>query len=315
MVTLDVALFFFCGKSDAPTNDAMPGPDEVETTATGARAPATLRLPPFSASEPELWLLQVQFAFDAAGVTDDLARFRILAANLPMEVARDVKDTLVTSQPSYMSLTKALKDRMAETRAERLQKLLQHQHLGDQKPSQLLRRMKAELGSDGADDSILRQLFLNRLSPVTRAAVAILPDDARLEDLATAADRFLQAQRDSEKPVAALSASAAALPQEADGTATIASLQATIAALTATVARLDASLRPRGGTSASPPPFRRNRSRSRGRNQSVCFYHTKFGSAARKCNPPCSFTSTSSGNSSKPNLDKFRSIESSEFIR
>ena len=56
---------------------------------------------------------------------------------------------------------------MAETRAERLQKLLQHQHLGDQKPSQLLRRMKAELGSDDStDDGILRQLFLSRLSIV-----------------------------------------------------------------------------------------------------------------------------------------------------
>ncbi|KAF0309635.1 hypothetical protein FJT64_019269 [Amphibalanus amphitrite] len=275
----------------------MPGPEEVETTApaASARAPATLRLPPFSASEPELWPLQVQFAFDAAGISDDLARFRILAANLPMEVARDVKDKLMTNQPSYACLTKALKDRMMETRAERLQKLLQHQHFGDQKPSQLLRRMKAELGSDGADDSILRQLFLNRLSPVTRAAVAILPDDARLEDVATAADRFLQAQRDTEKsPLATLSA-ASAPAQEAEGTATLASLQTTIAALTASVTRLDASLqaRPReGAAAASPPPFRRNRSRSRSRNE-VCFYHAKFGAAARKCKPPCSFSGNS----------------------
>ena len=293
MVTPDDVSSFFCGEPDAST-EAMPGGEEVESTAA-ARPHATLRLPPFSASEPELWLLQVQFAFDAAGITDDLARFRILAANLPMDVARDVKDTLVTNQPSYASLTKALKDRMAETRAERLQKLLQHQHLGDQKPSQLLRRMKAELGPDCADDGVLRQLFLGRLSPVTRAALAILPDDSRLEDVATAADRFLQAQRDTNAHPVATLAAAPAPSQEAEGAASIASLQATISALTATVARLDASLqaRPReGAAAASPPPFRRNRSRSRSR-QPVCFYHTKFGAAARKCQPPCSFTGNS----------------------
>ena len=71
--------------------DTLPPPENQEAETT-TRTPATLRLPPFSATEPELWLLQVQFAFDA-----DLARFRILAANLPMEVARDVKDQLVSN--------------------------------------------------------------------------------------------------------------------------------------------------------------------------------------------------------------------------
>ena len=183
---------------------------------------------------------------------------------------------------------------MAETRAERLQKLLQHQHLGDQKPSQLLRRMKAELGSDGpTDDGILRQLFLSRLSPVTRAAVAILPDDQPLEAIATAADRFLQAKGDAEKyPVATLSAPPAP-PQAPEVAGDLASLQASIASLTATVARLEASLQslPEDGAneSTNQPQFSRRRSRSRNRGQSVCFYHSRFGSAARKCQPPCTF--------------------------
>ena len=223
------------------TSEAVPNQNQAESSAiAAARPPATLRLPVFSSSEPELWLLQVQFAFEAAGIDTDLTRFRILAANLPTEVARDVKDQLTASAPSYANLTKALKDRIAESRAERLQKLLQHQQLGDQKPSQLLRRMRAELGPDGdKDDGILRQLFMNRLSPVTRAALAILPDNEPLEKVATAADRFLQAKSDGEgTSLAALTPPPAHEPAPGE----VASLTASVATFTATVARLEASL-------------------------------------------------------------------------
>ena len=124
MVTLT---FFYRETSGTPhkmTSEAVPNQNQAESSAiAAARPPATLRLPVFSSSEPELWLLQVQFAFEAAGIDTDLTRFRILAANLPTEVARDVKDQLTASAPSYANLTKALKDRIAESRAERLQKL------------------------------------------------------------------------------------------------------------------------------------------------------------------------------------------------
>lgn len=279
------------------TSEAAPNQTQAESSATAAaRPPATLRLPVFSSSEPELWLLQVQFAFEAAGVDSDLTRFRILAANLPTEVARDVKDQLTATPPSYANLTKALKDRIAESRAERLQKLLQHQQLGDQKPSQLLRRMRAELGSNGdQDDGILRQLFLTRLSPVTRAALAILPDSEPLEKVATAADRFLQAKGAVEgTTLAALTSPPAPAPPDA-ASGEIASLTASVATLTATVARLEASIQAHHREAHSPAgeyellPRRRRRSRSQSREQPICFYHGRFGPAARKCVPPCVF--------------------------
>ena len=150
--------------------------------------------------------------------------------------------------------------------------------------------MRAELASDGAnDDGILRQLFMNRLSPVTRAALAILPDNESLEKVATAADRFQQAKRDVEGPsLAALTPPPP--PESASGE--IASLTASFATLTATVARLEASLQTRHKDAHSPdcqPELLPHR-RRQGRDKPICFYHSRFGPAARKCAPPCVFS-------------------------
>ena len=133
---------------------------------------------------------------------------------------------------------------------------------------------------------------MNILSPVTRAALAILPDNEPLEKVATAADRFLQAKSDGEgTSLAALIPSPAHEPAPGE----VASLTASVATLTATVARLEASLQAHH-REAYPPdyqheplPRRRRRSRPQSREQPICFYHSRFGPAARKCVPPCVF--------------------------
>ncbi|KAF0292824.1 hypothetical protein FJT64_009252 [Amphibalanus amphitrite] len=151
------------------------------------------RLPPFSAEDPALWLAQVECACRVAGIADSSVKFDLLVANLPTDVARQVRDVITATPASYTALTSALQARLAQSRAARLSALLRNTQLGDQKPTQLLLRMRSELGEEAQDSALLRTLFLQRLPRAATAALSLLPEDTSLSHLAAAADRYLEA--------------------------------------------------------------------------------------------------------------------------
>lgn len=266
-------------------------------TGVDTRPSATFRLPAFSPEEPELWLVQVDCAFDVANITNDVSKFKLLVANLPVHIASQVRDVVTASPPSFANLVQALKTRLAQSRASRLEALLRDQQLGDQKPTQLLRNMQHVLGSTEDETGLLRTLFLQRLPPTTRAALALLPEGTSPEDLAAAADRFQEA---SPGPtVAAATSGPPASTCDCTHQSTSEGLAAAVASLTATVARLEASFQ-------RSQPDRRRRSRSRGprpgtprprspeahqpeASDQLCWYHYRFGADARKCQLPCSW--------------------------
>ena len=100
-------------------------------------------------------------------------------------------------------LTKALRDRLAQSRASRLETLLRHQQLGDQRPSENLRRIQGELTMAGVaptENGLLRTLYKQRLPHSVRAALSLLSEDTPLGDLASAADRFLEANAAAPAP-------------------------------------------------------------------------------------------------------------------
>ena len=268
-----------------------------------SRPSATFRLPSFSPDEAELWLVQVKCAFAVANITDDADKFRLLVANLPVHVAAQVRDVVTAEPPSYDNLEAALKSRLAQSRASRLETLLRDQQLGDQRPTQLLRKMQHMLGSSGSDSGLLRTLFLQRLPHTTRAALALLPESTDVDALASAADRFHEASHGATvaaalAPPADDAAPACACRQETPNSELIAA----VSALTAAVSRIEASFQRSNVES-------RHRSKSRSRRPTpsssrrarkppaidddddagYCWYHRKFGAEAQRCNPPCSW--------------------------
>ena len=93
-------------------------------------------------------------------MSDEL-RFKLVVANLPPSIVATVKDVIGTSK-SFETLSKALQDRHAQFRAERIKSLLSQQQLGDQKPSALLRSMRSELAATGdvpLETELLSTLF------------------------------------------------------------------------------------------------------------------------------------------------------------
>ncbi|KAF0287043.1 hypothetical protein FJT64_014523 [Amphibalanus amphitrite] len=297
----------------AQSGAAAQDPASVPASASESthRPMASFRLPPYSPEEPDLWLLQVQCAFDVSGMDSDELRFKLLVANLPANIAVQVKDVIRSSR-SFDVLCAALQARLAQSRADRLQALLGRQQLGDQKPTALLRSMRNELAAAGdapVDTELFRTLFQQRLPQPVRAALALLPADSTLDALAEAADRYLEASG----PDPRLSAIAAqpytqpappiAAAVTAPAPAAAPALDTVIASLVAKMERLEASNR------RLEDAVRRDRSRSRPRqaprqsrrpsparppstpphDDTLCWYHQRFGAQARRCKLPCSW--------------------------
>ncbi|KAG0431385.1 hypothetical protein HPB47_021837, partial [Ixodes persulcatus] len=93
----------------------------------------------------------------------------------------------------YDNLKAAILARKTTSERSRLQHLLNMEELGDQRPSQLLRRMRQLLGdaTSDADTSLLRELFLQRL-PNNMVVVLAAAEDMPLERLADLADRVAE---------------------------------------------------------------------------------------------------------------------------
>ena len=300
--------------TDASSSPA-PADDSTSDSTGSSRPLASFRLPAYAPDEAELWLVQVECAFAVAGITNDVQKFKLLVANLPVHVASQVRDVVTREPGSFQDLKTALRSRLAQSRASRLETLLRDQHLGDQKPTQLLRNMQHMLGNSGSDVGLLRTLFLQRLPQATRAALALLPEDSSIENLASAADRFQDASGGATVSAVAASSSAnatcASVPATSpccnagcDPRADINSdLVAAVSALTTAVAQIQANMQNRGSGA-------RRRSRSRPRQPArsdssaaqalpptaddmdrdgYCWYHRKFGAEAHRCSPPCSW--------------------------
>ncbi|KAF0298941.1 hypothetical protein FJT64_003712 [Amphibalanus amphitrite] len=284
---------------EGDTSQEAASADTPATTAASderARPLASFRLPAFAPDEADLWLLQVECAFDVAGIADPVTKFKLLVANLPTNVAAQVRDVIVSAPGDFDGLCTALRQRLAQSRASRLEALLRHQQLGDRSPSQLLRDMRGQLstaGDSSVDSGLLRTLFLQRLPQSARAALSLLPEATPLAELAEAADRFLEASR----PTGAVSAvgansspAPAATTGDGDLAAAIASLSAVISRLDTSHRRLEGAVAGRRSRPGTPRRGSRSSSPSRDEREDYCWYHRTYGARARKCTGPCAWT-------------------------
>lgn len=180
-----------------------------------------------------------------------------------------------------------------ESDQKRLHKLLQEQHLGDRKPSVLLRQMqKLAPGNDG----VIKIRFLELMPDNIRVILASLDSTLTIEQMADTADKMVE-----QMPHASTNST---VPPQSDIDRRLSAMMDQIEALTTQVQAIKADSRSR---SRSPGPshrrYDRSRSKSKGRwNKSgLCFYHSKFGTKAYNCQSPCSWKQNGvSGNANAP---------------
>lgn len=172
--------------------------------------------------------------------------------------------------------------RLSETQEQRTRKLLEHEELGDRKPSQFLRHLQSLAGST-VPDRLLRTLWLGRLPAQMQVILATRTED-RLEEVAEQADRIHEVNYR-----AVVAANQRRVDQKCIADSSRKSLEVQIEELCKQVAMLTTKF----SKEKRRREFSRGRSRSRNRSQKedegLCYYHRRFKEKARKCEKPCNF--------------------------
>ena len=244
-----------------------------------------IKLPPFWPSDPAIWFAQAEAQFATRGITSEITKFRHIITALAPETAVEVRDILLQppSENPYTALKEALTVRTAESTQLRVQRLISGEELGDRKPSQLLRRMQQLVGDATLGDTILQQMFLQRLPSNVQLVLAGISNEVTLDKQAELADRMMEAQ----VPAIAASSSSTS-PTSGNFTEQINSLHGAIADLQKQLHAVQIGQQ----RHSSQRRHQRNRSRSSSRNRSdvypdtpdLCFYHWRYGRHARNCN-------------------------------
>ena len=272
-----------------------PPPPPVDPSPAAHVSAVSVKLPPFWPSDPLLWFAQVEAQFRTRNITREDTKFWHVVGNLDHKHANEVRDLLLdppTTTP-YTALKAQLVDRLTSSAHQRVRQLLSDEPLGDRKPSQFLRHLQHLHGDARIDKSILTELFLQRLPASVRMVLATA-SSLSLEEQAKLADRVMDIT--TTNPTTAPSVSTATVPHSSPahaGPNEIEQLRVEIASLRAEVAQFSRS-RPRYRSRSTSRS--RTSSETRGRSSSPqrsghCYYHRRFGSAARNCQSPCTYSS------------------------
>ncbi|XP_023245066.1 uncharacterized protein K02A2.6-like [Copidosoma floridanum] len=173
---------------DNPTGGASPTGDDINPV----MLVAPLRLPPFWKVNPTVWFIRIEAAFNNHRIRADSSKFDYVVAALDDATVQEIADVLMAppAEGKYDFLKAEILKRMTDTADQRLRKLLTQLKLGDQKPSQPLRRMKALAGTAVADDAI-RVRWFDLLPPSVARSLRVVKSTP-LDELASLADELIQ---------------------------------------------------------------------------------------------------------------------------
>lgn len=258
----------------------------------------SMRVPPFWRDKPRLWFI----TFEAA-VSDlkksDVQKAQMVVAQLAKEDIEQICDLLENpSERPYNAIKERLISAYEESDGKQLQKLLSDMELGDQKPSQLLRRMR-NLAHNKVPDNTLRLMWINLLPPHVRSVLVVsdaISKDTALDELAKMADKMLE--QTSEVPAVASVDNSQTQGNMQCIVEEIRKLHLEIAELKKDNCRCTHTSSPshyhrrnhRHDRSRTPSRSHSRNYRSRSTTPSPhCYYHRKFGAKARHCTSPCSY--------------------------
>lgn len=271
-------------------------PMEIPTTRPGDQDVAAVsvhsRLLPFWRELPKAWFIQFEAVVEPLKTSDD-QKYRYVLQQLQPQDLQQITDILYKPPQSnkYETIKRRLLDVYQVSQVENFQKLIAGLELGDQKPSQLLRRMK-ELSGDFITDEGLRIEWLKQLPAQIRVVLSI-NNEATLETLAAMADQMCEYS--SSSTIAAVTGTPSPLEV----------ISKQLEKLTLEVAELRGRQRENNyphlvRENNYPRNYRRrfrSRSSSRARRRApvpgdddyLCKYHFKFGDNAYKCESPCAW--------------------------
>ena len=254
---------------------------------------------PFSKKDAKSWFRQLEAIFTINAIDTEDKKFTFTQAFLDPSVITELDDFFVNppTDCSYTALKEKIIAEYSNSKDADILQLLKDVKLGDQKPSQLLREIKAKARGQVNED-FLRTLFLNRLPADT--CHILLASKEKLDSVADLADLMLEYQKQNSPQICAVSSAPAPSPSSSASppqifellTSQIAKLNVVTSDLMVKISKLETEIASisRCRSRSRSPNQSPNRSRSQSRSNfkipngvNLCFYHYKFGTRANKC--------------------------------
>lgn len=240
------------------------------------------KIPEFWTEMPRIWFAQFETVMAPQKQGDDV-KYSMVVSKLGKDAIRQISDILIAppSTDKYSTLKSRLLSVYEESEERQFQKLIGEMELGDQKPSQLLRRMRELAKNTNVPDKTLLNLWTSRLPTHVRAVLTV-SQDQNLDNLAGIADKIMENNRGE---ICAISNDQSPIMLE---------LLSQVSKLSLEVAALRAQVSDRNSNNLN----NRNRSRSRSKSRTritpdspkwLCKYHLRFRNRARNCEKPCNW--------------------------
>ena len=257
-------------------------------------------------SRPTLWFAQLEARFRSKNVVAQWEKFYKAISKLPQNIAIEVEDIIHNppEEEPYDALKAAVISRTSISAQKKLQLLLNNEHLGDRKPTQLLRSMRSLAGPCN-NDSLLQHIFVQRLPQEVQPILAVLDlNETGLDKLAEMADKIMETSATNtfrspaiaHTAVSNSSSSSSGCRERKDDLLQEClekniRLEAKVDALTKRVDDLVSILSNRGRQSS--PNYRQYNYSRKSSPSPLCHYHRSFGTKARTCIKPCAFKNRS----------------------
>ena len=235
-----------------------------------------VRLPTFNKDRPKIYFQHIEALFRRHRVIDSFDRYDYLIPALSGDVMDEIQDVIeeiatTAAADPYERTKERLLLLYAPSRWVMASRILHHPHLGDARPSVLMSKMLALLPRGEPPGILFQTAWLERLPADVRAQVST-HDFADVRAMAAYADRIWET-RTAEASVAALSLHnpSPRSPSPMD-------------------------TRSRHSSRASSPATAGPTRLPGHQRGTICFYHRKWGMAARYCRDPCSWQGWRPGN-------------------
>lgn len=278
----------------------MPGtppPTNADATLDAALGKITARIPTFWPSQPELWFHQLEAQFQLSRITSEVVKYRWVIGNLEAKYANEIFDLIQTppSENPYSTIRTALIQRLTDSPQVRLHKLLAGEELGDRQPSQVLRHLKAL--DPTVPDDVVKTVWLDHL-PESIKPVVVSQTTLTLEQLGKMADSVYEVLGSVRIAQISKQSTIQTTPVVQSS-----SLEHRVEELSRQVALLSTRFQPSRNQnyrshSRSRNHFTRNDNNRDNLNNNnnndnfrkLCWFHTRYGSRAKRCSGSCDWT-------------------------
>jgi len=230
------------------------------------------RIPDFWPHDPSTWFRKIESKFRICNIRQSSTKYDHLLSALPTNICSSINDSLAeideNADNAYEPLKELLMTRYTMDRWARAFKLHKFPEIGNMKPSEMMRQMKALLPLDSTACTYFMAAFLLRL-PADMIDHIISQDFKDCTKMAEYADKLYARRRGNTV------------------TAVTANYEATINAVSGGPRRENSPHDRRRRSPSRPGRSRRKTPGLYKDDSGICYYHTTYGDQARKCKPRC----------------------------